>query len=103
MKSLNLTVHKKYNTCLIIKCIGNTNVEFVCLQQDQLERYIPKGLVYAILWAMGGDGKLKVRQDLGDFIRSVTTIPLPSQSTLPIIDFEVSFIIYIFECVSRFS
>ena len=60
------------------------------LQQDQLERYIPKALVYALLWSIAGDGKLKVRKELGDFIRGVTTIPLPPTTNVPIIDYEVS-------------
>jgi dynein heavy chain 1 len=68
----------------------NHNHQDFPMQQDQLERHIPKSLVYSILWSMGGDGKLKVRKELGDFIRGVTTIPLPSQSNMPIIDFEVS-------------
>ena len=63
--------------------------ESLHLQQDQLERYIPKALVYSLLWALSGDGKLKSRQELGDFIRGVTTVPLPSQTNVPIIDFEV--------------
>jgi hypothetical protein len=29
----------------------------------QLERYIPKALVYAILWSFAGDGKLKGEYD----------------------------------------
>lgn len=29
------------------------------MQSDQLERYIPKSLVYAILWSFSGDGRLK--------------------------------------------
>ncbi|KOC68078.1 Dynein heavy chain, cytoplasmic [Habropoda laboriosa] len=60
------------------------------LPSEQLERYIPKCLVYALLWSFVGDAKLKVRSDLGDFVRSITTIPLPTQSNIPIIDFEVS-------------
>lgn len=52
---------------------------------------MPKSLVYSILWALSGDGKLKSRQELGKFIRGVTTVPLPSQADLPIIDFEVRF------------
>ena len=39
---------------------------------------------------MAGDGKLKVRKELGDFLRSVTTIPLPAQNNAAIMDFEVS-------------
>lgn len=61
------------------------------LPPEQLERYIPKVLVYALLWSFAGDAKLKVRQDLGDFVRSVATIPLPSASSnMPIIDYEVT-------------
>lgn len=60
------------------------------LPSEQLERYIPKCLVYALLWSFSGDAKLKVRSDLGDFIRSVTTVPLPSGNNQPIIDYEVN-------------
>ncbi|XP_044735865.1 dynein heavy chain, cytoplasmic isoform X10 [Chrysoperla carnea] len=60
------------------------------LPPEQLERYIPKCLVYSLLWSFAGDAKLKVRSDLGDFIRSVTTVPLPPTSNVPIIDYEVS-------------
>jgi len=59
------------------------------MQFDQLEQYVPKYLVYALLWAFSGDGKMKSRVQMGEFIRSVTTIPLPS-SVIPIIDNEVS-------------
>lgn len=60
------------------------------LRSEQLEQYIPKTLVYALLWSFAGDAKLKVRSDLGDFLRSITTITLPSlSSNMPIIDHEV--------------
>lgn len=59
------------------------------LTNEQLESYIPKCLVYALLWSFAGDAKLKGRSDLGDFIRSITTVPLPPTSSLPIIDYEV--------------
>ena len=57
---------------------------------DQVEKYVSKCLVHSILWSFTGDAKMKVRDMMGDFIRSATTIPLPSGSTLPILDFEVS-------------
>lgn len=60
------------------------------ISNDQLEQYIPKALIYSLLWSFAGDAKLKVRSDLGDFIRSVTTIPLPNNTGAPIIDYEVS-------------
>lgn len=60
------------------------------LSNDQIERYIPKCLIYALLWSFAGDAKLKVRTDLGDFIRSVTTINLPPSNNLSIFDYEVN-------------
>ncbi|XP_055846761.1 dynein heavy chain, cytoplasmic isoform X3 [Episyrphus balteatus] len=60
------------------------------LSPDQLEQYVPKALVYSVLWSFAGDAKLKVRTDLGDFVRSVTTIPLPGAAGAPIIDYEVN-------------
>ncbi|XP_044265029.1 dynein heavy chain, cytoplasmic isoform X6 [Tribolium madens] len=60
------------------------------LTNEQLEKYIPKCLVYSLLWSFAGDAKLKVRSDLGDFIRSVTTVPLPPSNNMPIIDYEVN-------------
>lgn len=60
------------------------------ITNDQLEQYIPKALIYSLLWSFAGDAKLKGRCDLGDYIRSVTTVPLPNNSADPIIDYEVS-------------
>lgn len=60
------------------------------IPSEQLEQYIPKLLVYSILWSFAGDAKLKVRCDMGDFIRSVTSITLPAQTGTPIIDYEVT-------------
>ncbi|KAI8505359.1 Cytoplasmic dynein 1 heavy chain 1 [Branchiostoma belcheri] len=57
---------------------------------DQLEKYIPKMLVHSLLWSLVGDAKMRVREEMGTFIRGVTTIPLPPNPSIPIIDFEVS-------------
>ena len=54
-----------------------------------MERYVSRSLISCILWGFTGDSKLKDREDLGNFIRNVTTIPLPSTAA-SIIDFEVS-------------
>merc|ERR1719219_2629726 len=55
---------------------------------EQMEQYVPKSLVYSILWSFAGDAKMKVRHVMSDFVRSITTIPLPPITTVPIIDFE---------------
>lgn len=65
------------------------NVFPLHLQQDQLERFIPRMVVYSLIWSFTGDGKNKVREDLGNYIRSITTIPMPANTSQPIIDFEV--------------
>ena len=48
-----------------------------------------KYLIYSLLWSITGDSRLKVRQELGDFLRGITTIPLPPPVGL-IIDYEVN-------------
>lgn len=60
------------------------------ISNDQLELYIPRAMIYSLVWSFAGDAKLKVRCDMGDFIRSVTTVPLPNHGGDPIIDFEVN-------------
>ena len=54
-----------------------------------MEHYICRSLVYSLLWSIAGDGRLKVRQDLGEFIRGVSTIPMPQATEkLSVIDYE---------------
>ncbi|XP_073960063.1 dynein heavy chain, cytoplasmic isoform X2 [Choristoneura fumiferana] len=61
------------------------------ITNEQLEAYVPKWLVYSLLWSFAGDAKLKDRNELGDFIRSASTMPLPNcGANQHIIDFEVS-------------
>ena len=60
------------------------------MSSEQMEQYVPKSLIYSILWSFAGDAKMKVRHTMSDFVRSITTIPLPPITTVPIIDFEVS-------------
>merc|ERR1712142_383253 len=60
------------------------------MQSDQLEAYVPKSLVYSILWSFTGDSKMRVRHNMSDFVRSISTIALPPQNNMPILDFEVT-------------
>ncbi|VDP72907.1 unnamed protein product [Echinostoma caproni] len=59
------------------------------MSADQIESYISKSLVYAIIWSMCGDGRLSTREQMGDYLREITTIPLPPPGT-SIIDYEVT-------------
>lgn len=54
-----------------------------------MEKYLQKYLLYSILWSLSGDGKLKLREELGQFIKRSTSVPLPVQHNMGIIDFEV--------------
>ena len=54
---------------------------------------MPRYLVYAILWSFSGDGKMKSRVKMGEFISGVTTIPLPATKAVPVIDHEVKWLV----------
>lgn len=56
---------------------------------DQMESFVSKSLVNGIIWSMAGDGPSAVRMQMSDFMRQVTTIPLPPPG-VPIIDYEVT-------------
>ncbi|OXA50597.1 Dynein heavy chain, cytoplasmic [Folsomia candida] len=61
------------------------------LESDVVDRFMTKSLVYGMLWSFTGDAKLKTRHELGEFIRSTTTIPLPpGNAQMPIVDYEVT-------------
>lgn len=82
---------------MLNQCVRNVinynklNADTMRMDSEQLEKYISKSLIYSILWSFSGDARLKVRSDLGDFIRSFTTIPLPpAASSMPIVDYEVT-------------
>uniref|UniRef100_A0A1X7T1M6 Dynein heavy chain AAA 5 extension domain-containing protein n=1 Tax=Amphimedon queenslandica TaxID=400682 RepID=A0A1X7T1M6_AMPQE len=55
----------------------------------QIKAYVPRYLIFCLIWCFSGDGKMVYREKMGDFIRGTTTIPLPPD-TAPIIDFEVN-------------
>ena len=77
----------RWNTTSV--CVGIASVVWCGCQHDQMEHYISRSLVYSLLWSIAGDGRLKVRQDLGEFIRGVSTIPMPQATEkLSVIDYE---------------
>jgi len=57
-----------------------------------MEKYIQRYLLYAILWSFSGDGKMKIREEMGNYIRRSTNISLPAQRDMEMIDFEVSLV-----------
>ncbi len=57
---------------------------------DQVENYVKRKLLYAIVWSFAGDSKYNARRDLGKFIQKATTIPMPLDSEGDLIDSFVS-------------
>ena len=63
------------------------------MNSEQLESYIPKALVYAMLWSFTGDSKSSYREEMSSYIRSATTITLPPEAASKgssILDFEIT-------------
>ncbi|XP_065319190.1 dynein heavy chain, cytoplasmic-like isoform X2 [Gordionus sp. m RMFG-2023] len=60
------------------------------MNMDAIERYTQSYLIYSLLWSFAGDSKLKCKEDLGEFIQSITTIPLPNKANSSIIDYELN-------------
>lgn len=46
-------------------------------------------MLYSMLWCFSGDGKLKIREELGQFIHRSSNITMPAQHNTEMIDFEV--------------
>ncbi|XP_061897473.1 cytoplasmic dynein 1 heavy chain 1 isoform X1 [Entelurus aequoreus] len=77
-----------HQACRNVALYNNNHPDFP-MPIDQLERYMQRYLIYAVLWSFSGDGRLKMRAELGEYIRRITTVPLPSAPNIPIIDYEV--------------
>uniref|UniRef100_A0A915D7E3 AAA+ ATPase domain-containing protein n=1 Tax=Ditylenchus dipsaci TaxID=166011 RepID=A0A915D7E3_9BILA len=60
------------------------------LSGDQIENFVTRSMLVNLVWSFSGDGKWKCRQILSDFVRKTTTIALPPNESLPIIDYSVS-------------
>ncbi|KAL6478123.1 hypothetical protein MHYP_G00139580 [Metynnis hypsauchen] len=88
MRCLGSLFSMLHQACRNIALYNNNHPDFP-MPIDQLEKYIQKYLIYAVLWSFSGDGKLKMRAELGEYIRRITTVPLPSAPNVPIIDYEV--------------
>jgi len=77
-----------FNQCVRNVINYNQNRDFR-LADEISEKYVTKSLVLAVVWSFAGDCKLKYRQELGEFVRASTTIQMPTNTALSIVDFEV--------------
>jgi dynein heavy chain 1 len=76
------------NQCVRNVLTHNQQKDFP-LAEEVVEKYVTKSLVLAVLWSFAGDCKLKSRVDLGHFIAHSTTVQMPSNAQIPVIDYEV--------------
>ncbi|TRY83561.1 hypothetical protein DNTS_016270 [Danionella cerebrum] len=89
LRSLGSLFSMLHQACRNVALYNNNHPDFN-MPLDQLEKYMQKYLIYAVLWSFSGDSRLKMRAELGEYIRRITTIPLPSAPNVPIIDYEVA-------------
>ena len=47
------------------------------LNQSETENFLIKSLLLAVVWSFSGDSQLKYRNEMGQFLRRLTTIELP--------------------------
>jgi dynein heavy chain 1 len=73
-----------------IRNIVEYNVQHVDfpMAAEHLENYVLRRLVYSIIWSFSGDGKLDIRAQLGEYLRGITTIELPSGGG-SVLDYDV--------------
>ncbi|KAL1257320.1 hypothetical protein QQF64_010564 [Cirrhinus molitorella] len=89
LRSLSSLFSMLHQACRNVALYNNNHPDFP-MPIDQLEKYMQKYLIYAVLWSFSGDSRLKMRAELGEYIRRITTVSLPSAPNVPIIDYEVS-------------
>lgn len=114
LRSLGSLFSMLHQACRNVALYNNNHPDFP-MPIDQLEKYmqvrleimrdrspavsdlcsqllccvVQKYLIYAVLWSFSGDSRLKMRAELGEYIRRITTVSLPSAPNVPIIDYEV--------------
>lgn len=60
------------------------------LEPEQIESYISKKLLVALIWSFTGDCPLGDRQAFGQFVSALSTIDLPLSGEASLIDFDIS-------------
>ncbi|KAL3472098.1 dynein heavy chain, cytoplasmic [Aspergillus californicus] len=60
------------------------------LESEQIESYISKKLLLALVWSFTGDCPLADRKSFGEYVAALTTIDLPLETDSSLIDFDVT-------------
>ena len=90
IRALNTLFSLLNKTCRIMIEYNLQHEDFP-LDLDQIEMYLSKKLLLALVWALTGDCPLVERKLFGDFLANLTTIDNPSTAeSLSLIDYDVT-------------
>ncbi|KAJ3049329.1 hypothetical protein HK097_009672, partial [Rhizophlyctis rosea] len=68
----------------------NSNHPDFPMSGEHLQNYVSKRLVVSLVWSFSGDAKLDLRAQLGEFLRTVSTVDLPLvEGAGSVIDYDV--------------
>ena len=59
------------------------------LSDQQVENYMTKFVVFAVVWGVGGSMNLQTRTNFGNKLAEFTSVPMPSTVQYPLLDYEV--------------
>ncbi|KAJ9657280.1 dynein heavy chain [Neophaeococcomyces mojaviensis] len=61
------------------------------LDEEQLENFVSKKMLIAVVWSFVGDASLPIRKQFGDFISTMTNVMLPTlDESISLIDYDVA-------------
>ncbi|KAF8367390.1 dhc-1 [Pristionchus pacificus] len=60
------------------------------LPAEQIETFVCRSMLCNLVWAFSGDTKWKGRQEMSDYVRRTTTLQLPPNEQVPIVDYQVA-------------
>ncbi|KAL3439245.1 dynein heavy chain, cytoplasmic [Aspergillus tetrazonus] len=89
IRALNTLFSLLNKACRNILEYNIQHVDFP-LEYEQIESYISKKLLLALVWSFTGDCPLGDRKSFGEFVSGLTTIDLPIETNSSIIDFDVT-------------
>ncbi|KAI8619674.1 dynein heavy chain [Chytriomyces sp. MP71] len=88
MRVLNTLFSLVNKTVINVLDYNSSHPDFP-MATSMLDSYVSKRLLLALVWSFSGDCKLDLRAKLGEYLRSLSSIELPPQSS-SLIDFDVN-------------
>ncbi|KAK1146072.1 dynein heavy chain [Aspergillus melleus] len=89
IRALNTLFSLLNKTCRNVLEYNVQHIDFP-LDSEQIESYISKKLLLALVWSFTGDCPLGDRQSFGGFVSALTTTDLPPDGVSSLIDYDVT-------------